>query len=475
MRLGSNAIIREALTGQTLSTLLDGALVAGYLVVLLMRAPLFALLALVVGLVQAALLLAPSGRLLALTQRSLASQSATQGYLVEILGGMAALKTCGAEDDVLDRWSNLFAEELNAALRKDHFTAVLDSVMTAMRTLAPLVLLWVGAVRVLHDQMSLGTMLALNAMAGAFFAPLTALVLNTQGMQLAFAHLERIADVLDASPEQDAYFPEETHRLKGHIELRNVSFRYDNNSPFVLRNISLTIEAGCKIAIVGRTGSGKSTLAALLLGLYSPTEGEILYDGVPLQQMNRRDLRGQIGVVLQESFLHSGSIRNNIAFGNSRLDLDQIIASARRAAIHDDIINLPMGYETRLAEGGAGLSGGQRQRISLARALARNPVILLLDEATSHLDGFTESIVERNLEELSCTRVVIAHRLNTIRNAEQILVLEAGGIVELGTHEELVRSSSCYAGLIATPMETAPLVNPAGLSSAKTHACSPER
>jgi ABC-type bacteriocin/lantibiotic exporter with double-glycine peptidase domain len=453
LRLGSNAILREALTGQTLSTILDGALVAGYLVVLVMRAPWFATLAIAVGVLQVALLLAPSRRLFHLTQRSLASQSATQSYLVEMLSGIAALKTAGAEEGALDHWLNLFSGELNASFRRDQFTAVIDSVMRALHALAPLLLLWTGALQVLHGQTSLGAMLALNAVAGAFFTPLTTLVLSAQRMQLAFAHLDRIADVLNAEPEQGTSFHTRTHALEGRIELRNVSFRYDENGPFVLRNISLTIEPGQKIAIAGPSGSGKSTLAAILLGLYPPTEGEIFYDGIPLQQLNFRDLRQQIGVVLQDSFLHSGSIRKNIALGNSSLDMDQIIAAAKMAAIHEDIVRMPMGYETGLAEGGAGISGGQRQRISLARALARQPAILLLDEATSHLDGITESVVAHNLEKLSSTRIVIAHRLNTIRNADQILVLESGTIVEHGTHEQLFRNPGYYAGLIVNQVE----------------------
>jgi ABC-type bacteriocin/lantibiotic exporter with double-glycine peptidase domain len=222
----------------------------------------------------------------------------------------------------------------------------------------------------------------------------------------------------------------------------------------VLRNVSLTIEPGQKVALVGRTGSGKSTLAMLLLGLYAPTEGEILYDGVPLQRLNYRAVRSQFGVVLQEPFLFSGSIRQNIAFSNPDLALEQVIEAARLAAIHEDIIRMPMGYETRLAERGSGLSGGQRQRLSLARALAHRPPIILLDEATSHLDVVTEDRVERNLSRLASTRIVIAHRFSTIRNADQILVLDDGVIAELGSPEELVLQQGRYASLISCQMDS---------------------
>jgi ABC-type bacteriocin/lantibiotic exporter with double-glycine peptidase domain len=208
---------------------------------------------------------------------------------------------------------------------------------------------------------------------------------------------------------------------------------------------------------VGRTGSGKSTLGKLLLGLYPPTSGEILYDGIPLQELNYRTLRSQVGVVLQESRLFSGSIRENIAFNDPTVDLEKVLRAAKVAAIHDDIEAMPMGYETLVSEGSTGLAGGQCQRLSLARALAHQPVLLLLDEATSHLDVVTERQVDENLSRMLCTRIVIAHRLSTIRNASLILVLDQGRIVERGSHEDLLSRHGYYTELVETQMETAEL------------------
>jgi ABC-type bacteriocin/lantibiotic exporter with double-glycine peptidase domain len=223
----------------------------------------------------------------------------------------------------------------------------------------------------------------------------------------------------------------------------------------VLRDISVSIAPGQKVALVGPTGAGKSTLALLLLGLYQPTEGEILYDDLPLLNLNYRDLRRRFGAVLQEPFLFNGSIRQNIAFNDPGISLERITEVAQLAAIHDEIVRMPMGYETLVGEGGGGLSGGQRQRLAIARALAHKPAILLLDEATSHLDAVTEAQVDGNLSRLSCTRIVIAHRLSTIRNADQIMVIDQGRIVERGTHDGLLVNDDFYAKLVRSQLGSA--------------------
>jgi ABC-type bacteriocin/lantibiotic exporter with double-glycine peptidase domain len=388
-------------------------------------------------------------------QRDLFAQAESQSYLVEALTGILTLKACGCEDNAFNHWSNLFFKQLNVSLQRNHLGAMVDTAMLSLRTVSPLVLLWVGTLYVLNGTMSLGTMLALNAIATAFLMPLSSLISNGQRLQLVGAHLERLTDVLTAESEQTLQGVQMAPRLTGRIELNQISFRYDPNALPVLHNISLTIEPGQKIALVGRSGSGKSTLAKLLLGLYLPTNGEILYDGIPLSALNWRTLRSQFGVVLQEPFLFSGSIRQNVAVNNPSLGFEQVKAAAQLAAIHDEIMQLPMAYETRIAEGGTGLSGGQRQRLTIARALAHQPAVLLLDEATSHLDGVTESLVEQNLSQLPCTRIVIAHRLSTVRNADQIFVLDKGIIVERGSHEELLKQQGHYASLVLANMATA--------------------
>jgi ATP-binding cassette subfamily B protein len=445
MRLGSNAQVRETLTSQTLSVVIDGAMVVVYLGILLSREPSFGGIVLGIAAIQVGLLLGSRRAMHDLTQRDLATQAGSQSYLVESLTGIATLKASGAEERTLAHWSGLFAAQINASVRRGHLTAVIDTGLTTLRMPAPLALLWVGAQRVLDGGMSLGTMLALQALAASILVPLSSLVANSQRLQLVGAHLDRLADVLDTEPEPvRAAAP----RLSGRIEAEGLGFRYDPRAPWVLRDLSFAIEPGQKVALIGRTGSGKSTLARLVLGLYDPSEGELRYDGVSGAGLDQRSLRRQFGVVLQEPTLFSGTIRANIGFNDPELSQERIEEAATLAAIHAEISAMPMGYDTWLSEGGGGLSGGQRQRIALARALAHRPALLLLDEATSHLDVATEAAVERNLRDLDCTRIVIAHRLSTVRDAAQILVLDEGRIAEHGTHDDLMRLGGAYAAMV---------------------------
>jgi ATP-binding cassette subfamily B protein len=452
-RAASNAILRDVLSNQLLSAVLDSGLVASYLVILLAQSPPFGLLTLALGLLQVMLLLLTNRPISRLARRELAAFGKAQGNLAEALIGIATLKAAGAEQRAFDRWSNTFFDHLNTALRYNFAAGTVSAVLTALRSFGELALLWVGATQVLNGSLTLGTMVALLALAAAFFAPLGSLVSSGQQFQLVGANLDRISDIADAEPEQYGREVLQAPRLSGHIQLADVTFRYDKAGPDVLRHLDLTVEPGSRVAIVGTSGSGKSTLGKLLLGLYEPTDGDICYDGLSLRRINWQELRRQFGVVLQESSLFSGSVLSNIALGNPTMDRECVVAAARAAAIHDDIVAMPMGYDTLVAEGGSALSGGQRQRLSIARAIANGPAILLLDEATSHLDVTTEQVVARNLKALPCTQIIIAHRLSTVRDADVILVLDQGAIVERGTHHELIRHGGHYAQLVGKQLD----------------------
>ena len=453
-RLNSNARVHEILTSDALSGALDGMLVSLYLIILLAVHPVLGLIVLALGALRVLVFLALRWRHQELMSRSLQTETASRSYQVEMLGGIETLKSLGAERRAVEHWSNLFADELNVVLERGRLSATFDSLLSALTTASPFVVLVYGALEVVRGDLTLGTMLAVSALATGFFAPLSTLVSTALQMQMLKSYFERIDDVLESPPEQPRGASLARPRLEGRITLDRVSFRYSPASPLVVDDVSLDIAAGSFVALVGPSGAGKTTLAHLLAGLYRPTTGRILYDGMDLTGLDLRAVRSQLGIVNQQPSLFTGSIASNLSLADPSLPRARLIEAARLAQIHDDIANMPLGYDTLLGEGGFAMSGGQQQRIALARALVHRPAILLLDEATSSLDTATERRIQDELARLRCTRIVIAHRLSTVRAADTILVMDKGAVVERGTHDELIRRRGRYDELVAVQMQT---------------------
>jgi ABC-type bacteriocin/lantibiotic exporter with double-glycine peptidase domain len=363
---------------------------------------------------------------------------------------MSHIKASGAENHAFERWSLLFRRQLGVFIERSTYLAKLEVALGLLRTATPLALLWYGAALVLRGELPLGTMLALGALATSFLTPFLALIQSSQQLQLIDAYVERLVDVLEVEPER-ANTPRlvlsDSGAANHSIEARSLTFRHSPDGPAIVDHLSFTVRPGETLGIVGPTGSGKSTILMLLLGLYEPTDGTVLYGGTPFHELDPHATRRRCGIVMQDVALFAGTIRSNITLNAPDTPLERVVEAARLAGLHDDIKQMPLRYETRLAEAGTNLSGGQRQRIALARALVSRPEFLLLDEATSHLDVASEQRVISNLDQLRCTRVVIAHRLTAVRNANHILVLHQGQVIEQGTHDDLVRQGGTYATL----------------------------
>ena len=453
VRYQSNQRVREILTSSALSTLFDGSLVALYLIVLFAISPTIAALSLGLGALQVCIFLFTRKRFRDLGSMALEVRSRSHSDLTEMVAGIETLKALGAEGRWVERWSHRFVDELNVALAQGRLMAWTGALRSALSLGSPLLILIAGGFLVIQGDLRLGTMLALNALAVGFLGPLGNLVSTGLDMQEVRGHLDRLEDVRKMPPEQDERQVSPVDSVTGRVTLERVGFRYGEHQPPVLQDISQEIEPGQKVAIVGRSGAGKTTLARLVAGLYKPTAGRILFDGKDLAMLDLRSLRVRVGVVTQDAHVFGTTIRNNISLGDASVSAEDVADACRQAQIHDDILAMPLGYDTLLTDRGASLSGGQRQRIALARVLVRKPRLLLLDEATSDLDAVTEGLIMATLGTLQCTRIIIAHRLSTIADSDLILMMQGGRVVEAGNHRQLLASGGPYAELVAAQTE----------------------
>ena len=305
----------------------------------------------------------------------------------------------------------------------------------------------------MRGQFSLGAVLMFQGFLGAFMSPAMTLISAGQTIQEMRTQMERIDDVMTYPEDENARSGEgETtglSKLQGNVELKNVSFGYSRLEKPLIRDFSLKMKTGDRIAIVGPSGCGKSTVSKLISGLYNPWEGEILFDGKPRNAYPREVMVGSVAVVDQDIILFEDTVANNIKMWDNSIQDFEMILAARDASLHDDIMKLPGGYQYKLISGGKNFSGGQRQRMEIARVLAQDPTIIILDEATSALDARTEADVVRAIKDRGITCIVIAHRLSTVRDCDEIIVLDQGQIAERGTHDELMALGGLYADLIA--------------------------
>jgi ATP-binding cassette subfamily B protein len=368
--------------------------------------------------------------------------------LVEMMTGISTLKASAAEPELRWRWEDLLTHQLNVRFKGQKLSINLGILNGLVNSIGGTALMWYGATLVLNNELSIGQYVAFNMMKGHIISPVVALAGIWDELQEVLISVERLNDVFETELEEKPDQPLLVMpRIKGHVKLENVTFRYnEDDETNTLQNITFEVEAGETIAIVGRSGSGKSTLIKLLQGLYHPNSGHIWIDGHDISHVSPPSLRGQMGVVPQECYLFSGTIAENITLYRDGYSLEEVVEVAKLAEAHTFVQSMPLGYNTKVGERGSSLSGGQRQRVSIARALLGSPPILVLDEATSSLDTESERRFQRNLEQVSRDRTtfIIAHRLSTVRNANRILVLDRGILVEQGNHQELMALEGLY-------------------------------
>ncbi|NES86783.1 MAG: NHLP family bacteriocin export ABC transporter peptidase/permease/ATPase subunit, partial [Moorea sp. SIO2B7] len=380
------------------------------------------------------------------------------------IGGIQAIETVkasGLESDMFSQFSGYYAKTQNAQQELGLPTQILTVLPTVLTAVATASILVVGGLRVMDGSLSIGMLVAYQTLTQEFLNPVNELVNFGSTLQDLEADLNRLDDVLEnpvdpesqSSADSDDSQPtieQDSFRLQGYVELRNLTFGYDRLSSPLINNLSLSLKPGQRVALVGGSGSGKSTVAKLVTSLYRPWSGEIIFDGKLRTEIPRAVLATSLAMVEQEIFLFAGTVRENLTLWDPTVPEEDLVKACQDAEIHELILNMPGGYNAMLSEGGMNLSGGQRQRLEIARALVRNPAILVLDEATSALDAETELIIDRNLRRRGCSCIVVAHRLSTIRDCDEIIVLSRGKVLQRGTHEQLRQQKGAYNRLVGS-------------------------
>jgi ATP-binding cassette, subfamily B, bacterial len=444
-RVQSNAMLRQLFSSQSVSALLDSMLLLAYAVLMLAFYWPLGLVVFAFAAARVSLFLLLRKR----NQRIMASELSGTGRegaaLVAALSGLETTRAIGAEDRMVARWVQPMVSALNHQLQRRRLEIDTNQLVTVLKALALAAVFVVGGRAVIEQDITIGVFAAFMTLQSLFMQPLESLMQAATQLQFLSSHLQRLDDVLETPAEPSGTAAVE---LAGAIQFDDVSFSYAAHAPVLLQNVSLSIVKGEKIAIVGRSGAGKSTLARLLLGMHLPTAGVIRFDGRDMRELDLSRLRRQMGVVQQETFLFDDSVRANLSLNDPELPLERLRWAARLACIDETIEALPQGYNARLGENGGMFSGGQRQRLAIARAVVHSPAVLLLDEATSSLDLETEARIHANLAQLGCTRIVIAHRLATVMDADRILVLDGGRLLQQGSYSELLEQSGLFRDMV---------------------------
>lgn len=449
-RIGELQTLRSFITGSSLTILLDMVFAVVYFCVMFFYSRVLSIVVLVLipTFVILNLVVAPIFKRLINDQFLVGSEN--RSFLIETLTGMRTVKGTSIERNFIRRYEEMLARLVKASFDVVQLSNIANTIGTFLYSIFNLSILWVGAYYVMEGEISVGELIAFQMIAGQLIAPIMRLINQWQSFQQVRVSMERLGDIMNEETEP-AFNPSRTTlpSLRGDIAMEKLVFSYTEEGGKILDNINIKIPAGMKVGIVGRSGSGKSTLTKLIQRLFLPDSGRILIDGVDIAQVEPAWLRRQIGVVLQDSKLFSGTVEENIRIACPNATHDDVVEAAKLAGADDFISQFQNGYETFVGERGSLLSGGQRQRIAIARALISDPRIIIFDEATSALDYESENIIMQNIESIAKgrTMLMIAHRLSTVRNCDAIIVIDRGRIIEAGSHDELMKRNGAYAKL----------------------------
>jgi ATP-binding cassette, subfamily B, putative efflux pump len=387
------------------------------------------------------------GNLRKLTKSRSQALAEVQSYLHERVQGMQVVKSFAIEEHEQKQFSKQNTNFLEKAIAQTRWNAKSFSAVNTITDIAPLIVIGFSAYQVIDGQLTIGTMIAFIAYIDRLYNPLRRLVNSSTTLTQSIASMDRVFELIDVKYDiEDAPHAVLCENVQGNISFNNVSFSYNENEEYVLKNINLEVKKGETIALVGMSGGGKSSLVSLIPRFYDVTAGEILLDGTDIRNFNVRSLRDKIGMVFQDNILFSDSVKENILLGNPSATDEEVIQAAIAANAHEFIMNLPSGYDTKVGERGVKLSGGQKQRIAIARVFLKNPPLLILDEATSALDLESEHLIQESFETLAKDRTtfIVAHRLSTITHADRIVLIEHGEITEIGNHEQLMEKQGGY-------------------------------
>lgn len=446
-RFNDASNVRDAISGATLTVMIDTLMaLAGGIILYIQNSRMF-LVTIVVMVLYFIIVFSFNKPYRKLNETQMEDNAQLTSYMIESLNGIQTVKAYNAENEVNRKTETKFVKLLKSVFKLSAVGNIQNSLVAFVELTGGIVILWVGAYNVIQGNLSVGQLITFNSLLGYFLDPVKNLINLQPQMQTAVVAGERLGEILDLEPEktenEDRKLVMES--LRGDISFDNITFRYGTRRP-VLKDITMNITQGQKVALVGESGSGKTTLARLLLNLYTAEEGEILINDSNIKDINIESLRDKIAYIPQETFLFSGSIMDNLTLGLNDVSTEEVIDASKKASAHEFINELPLRYETRLEENGSNLSGGQRQRLAIARAILKKPDILILDEATSNLDTITERAISDTIAEYSkeITTIVIAHRLSTIKKCDRIFVMEDGKIIEKGSHDELLDMEGKY-------------------------------